>query len=141
MAEDFDRKHQKTEPPYGPKEMFQIPPGSIRLQPLIVVVEPCQKSASQRNNRDRVRRLKAGDNANQIAGKNKKRQRYEIRMVGVVMMADDFLAHVAKEAFDALHRMLQAAGLIDRQSCAHRDKKRDQEKHHEYFHREAVGDW
>jgi hypothetical protein len=44
-------------------------------------------------------------------------------------------------ALDALHRMLQAAGLVDRQTRANRDEECDQQQHHDDFHGETVGDW
>ena len=62
-------------------------------------------------------------------------------MVRVVVMANYFFTHVADEALDALHRMLQAAGLVDRQTRANRDEECDQQQHHNYFHGETVGDW
>lgn len=56
----------------------------------------------------------------------------------MVVMADDLASHLAEEAFDPLHRVLQAAGIIHGKAQPDRCEERNQEQHHENFHSEAV---
>src|ERR1700723_301276 len=140
VAENFDGQHQRREPPYRPHEMLEVPK-PVGSQSLEMVVEPGQQRATKRDNRDRSRRVETRDNADQIAGNDEESQCYQVRMVRVVVMANYFFPHVADEALDALHRMLQAAGLVDRQTGANREEECDQQQQHNDFHGETVGDW
>jgi hypothetical protein len=140
VAENFDGQHQRRQPPYRSQEMLEVSK-PVCSQSLEMVVEPGQQRATKRDNRDRSGRVETRDNADQIAGKDKESQCDEVRMVRVVVMTNYFFTHVADEALDALHRMLQAAGLVDRQTRANRDEECDQYQHHNYFHGETVGDW
>src|SRR3974377_2007306 len=121
-------------------EMLQVPDRPIFAHALVVIVEPRQERASERHDGYGRGRLQARNQSYEITYQDEQTERDQIRDESFGVAGDRLSCKITDEPVDAFHRMLQAAGLLDRKLRANEDKERRQQQHHQNFHRERLAD-
>ena len=86
------------------------------LEALGMVVEERADGAAQRHDRHACRRIKPGNQPDQITHQNEYEHDGEKGCVGLNVVPDDFMTLPMHEAFDALERVLQPARRLHRKS-------------------------
>src|SRR5215510_4236891 len=120
--------------------MLQIPENSVLPQSVKVVVQKGNHCQAKRYRDLCGRRFKAGYYPNQVAEQNEDKDCCQQRNKSVVMVADNVCAGAAHKLVQQLHGVLQGSWLLHRKARADEKEKRDQDRHHQHFHGNRVGD-
>jgi hypothetical protein len=127
MAEYFYGKHQRGQPPDWSGEVFQVAEDTVPANALIMVIDPGGNRTAQGDDRHASWGFEAGDQSDEVRDQDEESQGDQIGHVGLVVVADDLIAHVADESFNTLDHVLQGAGRIHGKAHAGSQEEQQQE--------------
>src|SRR6266516_4048785 len=105
-----------------------------------VVIQECHYGAAQSDLDMRGWSFESRNKTQQVAQSDEDPQTCNHRNVTAAFMTDDFLVHVLCKFHYKLHRMLEIAGMFNRQATFEEQSSRHDDQEDEHLHREIVGD-
>src|SRR6516164_34287 len=137
MAHNFDRDHQRSEPPEGPNKMGSIS-SAVRLDPHQVVVEEGGNSATKRHHWIHRRRFESWNQANEIGKKDEQKDRAKITEILDATVSHLILGLSMDKLVDQLEDVLQFARLVGGKPSAQHRKQQRQYRHDQNLHDDEI---
>src|SRR5690349_18808270 len=111
VAHHFNQKHQWRQRPHRADELLDVAM-ALNAQPVKMIVDKSQKSATQRDGRAGRGRFKSWNQSEQIAQQDEIEKRNGIRDVALITVSHYAVGLLGDELFGSFNQMLQAARLL-----------------------------